>query len=343
MDLTIFAITRALDVVVGELWSHHKARRTSSGKWTKVSHPSPTLPHFNQPSNYSHQLTYFRSQFEALITHLADPAVFATSSALIMWAWIYTPSRLPRSYNAWIKSAACVDDRLLLALQRMRFGEIKYGLETGQAHLLQSMCVDYNWPLSYGDPVQSIPFPCEVVHMGTGKSCEYHALSRLVKSFMWAFSSYLPLNLLLVLRNPTRKRFLRALLTSTRSSAFLGTFIALYYYGICLCRTRLGPSLLGPTKTSTYQKLDSGYCIANGCALCGWSVLLENAGRRKELGLFVAPRALATLLPRRYGWESQWRETLAFAASAAVVFTCVRERPERVRGVLGKVLRGVLV
>ena len=70
--------------------------------------------------------------------------------------------------------------------------------------------------------------------------------------------------------------------------------------------------------------------------------MLENAGRQKELGLFVAPRALATLLPRRYLWENQWRETLAFAVSSAVVFTCVKERPERVRGVLGKVLRGVL-
>lgn len=76
--------------------------------------------------------------------------------------------------------------------------------------------------------------------------------------------------------------------------------------------------------------------------LCGWSVLLENTTRRKELGLFVAPRALATMLPRRYVMEDQWKETLAFAASTAVVFTCVSEKPQRVRGVLGKVLGGVL-
>ena len=31
-----------------------------------------------------------------------------------------------------------------------------------------------------------------------------------------------------------------------------------------------------------------------------------------------------------------------FAVSTAIVFTCVGDRPERVRGVLGKVLHGVL-
>lgn len=72
-------------------------------------------------------------------------------------------------------------------------------------------------------------------------------------------------------------------------------------------------------------------------------MLLENPGRRKELGLFVAPRALATLFPRRYGWEKRGREKVAFSCAVAVVFTCVGERPERVRGVFGKVLRGVLV
>ncbi|TVY81890.1 hypothetical protein LSUE1_G001765 [Lachnellula suecica] len=315
MDLTLFAITRAVDVLVGELWAQRRARRVASGRWTK---------------------------FEELASTLSDSSIFASSCALIMWAWIYTPDRLPRSYNKWIKSAAAVDQRLLLALRRMRFGEIKYGLETGQAHVLQGMCKDYNLPLDYGDPVKSIPYPCEVVHMGVGKSCEKHALSRWGNSFLWAFSTYLPLNLILTLRNPSKKRFKQTLESSARSSAFLGTFIALYYYGICLARTRIGPRILG-TSTPRCQQIDGGICIGSGCVLCGWSVLIETAGRRKELGLFVAPRALATLFPRRYLLENQCRETIAFAFSTAVVFTCVGERPERVRGLFGKLLRGVLV
>ncbi|KAH6682965.1 hypothetical protein B0J14DRAFT_574732 [Halenospora varia] len=314
MDLTLFAVTRALDVFVGELWAQRKARRVASGRWTKI---------------------------ESLASTLTDSSIFASSCALIMWAWIYSPDRLPRSYVKWIKSAAAVDYRLLIALNRTRYGEIKYGLETGQAHLLQGMCKDYNLPMEYGDPVKSIPFPCELVHMGTSKSCEYHALSRWARSFAWAFSTYLPLNLALVVRRPSKKAVKQAIHSSARSSAFLGTFITLFYYGICLARTRIGPSIIG-TSIPARQQIDSGICIGSGCVFCGWSVLLENQGRRKELGLFVAPRALATLFPRRYLWENQWRETLAFAMSAAVVFTCVKERPERVRGVLGKLLNRVM-
>lgn len=314
MDLTLFAVTRALDVIVGELWTQRKVRRTTTGKWNGLDKAASTL---------------------------ADPAIFASSCALIMWAWIYTPDRLPRSYNKWIKSAAAVDQRLLLALRRMRYGEIKYGQETGQAPLLQEMCKDYNLPLSYGDPAITVPYPCEIVHMGSGPNCEYHFLSRFIRSFIWAFSTYAPLNLLLTLRQPSRKNILRALKSSARSSSFLGSFIALYYYGICLTRSRIGPHILGQSN-SACQQIDSGPCVAGGCALCGWSVLIENETRRKELGLFVAPRALATLLPRRYLPENQWRETLAFACSAAVVFTCVGEKPERVRGVLGKLLHRVL-
>lgn len=36
MDLTLFAVCRALDVVVGELWAIRKTRRIRQGKWTKV-------------------------------------------------------------------------------------------------------------------------------------------------------------------------------------------------------------------------------------------------------------------------------------------------------------------
>jgi hypothetical protein len=37
MDLSLFAVTRALDVIIGELWSHRKARRTGSGKRSTVN------------------------------------------------------------------------------------------------------------------------------------------------------------------------------------------------------------------------------------------------------------------------------------------------------------------
>lgn len=313
LDLTLFAVARALDVIGGELWHRRKLRRQAAGGWTAA---------------------------EAAVSRLTDPAIFALSSGLVMWTWIYLPSRLPRAYAKWIGFAAAVDARLVKALQACRDGTILYGQDTGAAPLLGSMCADLGMPRVWGDPAVSIPFRCDIVHMGTSPNCEHHAAVRFARSFRWALATYLPLNLALVWRNPSLAGLRRALVSAARSSAFLGTFIALFYYGVCLARTRLGPRLLG-TGPAACQTLDSGVCIAAGCALCGWSILLEQPARRKDVALFVAPRAIATFLPRRYAADKQWRETLAFAVSTAVVFAYVRERPQRVRGFFGGLLVSV--
>ncbi|KAK4197191.1 hypothetical protein QBC40DRAFT_334228 [Triangularia verruculosa] len=314
LDLTLFALTRAIDVVVGTVWNLHRQRRQSAGKWTRL---------------------------EFLISNITDPAIFALSSGTVMWAWFYYPSSLPRAYNKWIDSAAAVDSRLIEALRRCHEGTLRYGEETGQADLLGSMCKDFDLPPVWGDPAKTIPFPCEIVHMGCGSSCEYHALSRFVRSFKWAMTTYLPLSLLLALRNPNKKAFKRAVLSAARTSTFLGTFITLFYYGVCLARTRIGPHVIG-TGPKQRNLIDGGVCVGMGCVLCGWSILIEKAGRRKDGGLFVAPRAMATLLPRKYPKAKEWIERLVFAGSTGVVFTCVLEDKARVRGVLGGLLAGVL-
>ncbi|KAI9644321.1 hypothetical protein NHQ30_007678 [Ciborinia camelliae] len=348
LDLTLFAFTRAIDCIVGELWAKYKIRRQASGKWSRL---------------------------DKTISSLTDPTLFSISCALIMWSFIYTPARLPRAYNKWIKSAAQVDSRLLQALRACRYGKLKYGIETGQSHLLGDMCKDYNLPPHYGDPTQSIPFPCELVHMGSGTNCEFHACSRFFKSFLWSSSMYLPLNLLALLlrirsqtqsqnsnsnsnsnlNKPLKNALLHLLISSSRSSAFLATFITSFYYGLCLTRSRLAPLLLGSTSPHAYQAIDSGIAIASGCVLCGWSVLLETHHRRTDMALFVAPRALATCLPRRYTLGREWVERVVFAGGAAVVFGGVEGEGRNggrdggegggggvVRGVLGRVLEGVL-
>ncbi|TKA71186.1 hypothetical protein B0A49_08236 [Cryomyces minteri] len=319
MDLTLFALIRALDITIGTLWSSHLRRRHSTN--------SPTA-------------------IEALLTHMADPLLFATSSAIIMWSWFYAPHRLPRAYNAWISSAARVDGRLIEALRQARYGNFVYGRDTGQAPLLQAMCADYGWPLAWGDPAQTVPIPCEMVHMGAGPNCHYHAMVRFARSWLAAMKMYAPLNVVVLARLSRRRKLslrdvAQRALDATRSAAFLAAFIALFYYGVCLSRTRLGPRLLS-ARAVTPMMWDSGLCVGAGCALCGAAVLVEQASRRTEIALFVAPRAAATVLPRRYDAQYRWREQAVFAISAAVVFTVARERPERVRGVLGGLLQGVL-
>lgn len=233
-----------------------------------------------------------------------------------MWAWFYHPSQLPRAYHKWISSAAAVDPRLIEALQRCRRGELLYGHSATDSEgantnmgnkllLLQSMCADYGWPLTWGDPAKAIPFPCEMVHMGCGPSCEYHALSRFARTFQWAMATYLPLNLLILTKRRDLRAVAVALRNAARSSAFLGAFVALFYYGVCLARTRVGPRVLGlgpsgplggdagaagntdEDETQVRQRIDSGICVGAGCLLCGWSILLETPGR-------VATRVVAS-------------------------------------------------
>ena len=314
MDLTLFAVARALDVIVRELWTSRRTRLHAANKWTKA---------------------------DEVISNLADPTVFSITSAIVMWSWFYYPSNLPKTYRKWISSAAAVDERLIDALRLCKFRKLRYGEDTGVADVLGSMSVDLGLPYEWGDPEKAIPFPCEIVHTGCGPSCEYHALSRFLRSFVWSMATYLPINLALQLRNPSAKGLKRALLSAIRSSTFLGTFIALFYYGVCLTRTRIGPKFLG-TDIPARNAIDGGLCVATGCALCGWSILLEVPQRRPELALFVAPRALAPFFPRRYPVGEQWKEIVAFAFSAATVFCAAAEDKTKVRGVLGKLLAKVM-
>jgi hypothetical protein len=273
LDLTLFSFTRALDVLACVAWDRWKSGRKSRNRWTWV---------------------------ESIAPQLADAGVFAGSAAVVMWAWFYLPERLPRSYAKWIGEAAQVDSRLIEALRRARRGEFVYGKDTGQAPLLESMCEDYGWPIEWGDPATTIPIPCEMVHMGCGPSCEWHAASRFRRTFQFALATYLPLQLLLRMRSKrSATACTRAIKDATRSSSFLALFVSIFYYSVCLARTRLGPRIFD-AKRVTPMMWDSGLCVGAGCLMCGWSILAESPHRRQEIAFFVAPRAAAALLPRRY-------------------------------------------
>ncbi|RAH66623.1 uncharacterized protein BO66DRAFT_404618 [Aspergillus aculeatinus CBS 121060] len=315
MDLTLFSLTRAADSIVCIGWQQWRRWRKGGNHWTWAERVAPKL---------------------------ANAGAFAASAAIVMWAWFYMPERLPRSYEKWIGEVAKVDSRLIEALRGARRGVLVYGKDTGHAPLLQSMCKDYGWPLDWGDPSSTVPIPCEMVHMGCGPSCEKHAVSRFARTFKFACATYIPLQLLLRLRKLKSMSSLKhALSTALRSSAFLASFVSMFYYSVCLARTRLGPKIFA-SDTITPMMWDSGLCVGAGCLMCGWSILIESAQRRQEIALFVAPRAAATVMPRFYDKKYLYRERIAFAISAAVLLTCAQARPEMVRGVFGRVAASVL-
>lgn len=272
LDLTLFVAIRSVETVIGEFWFRYQCFRKSRGK---------------------------RTTFEEYFPRFLDASVFAVSSGLIMWSWIYYPARLPRGYNTWITAVAQVDHRLIKLLRKARAGEFNYGHDADKAPILESMCKDFNWPLRWADPSQTIPIPCDVVHSGLGPSCYWHVAVRFSRAFKFALITYLPLQLVMKMRNPSRNALWRALVEAFRSSAFLGAFVGLFWSGVCVSRTQLGPKVFGP-RIVTPIMWDRGLCIRVGCILCGWSILIEATKRRQEITFFVAPKATATLLPRDY-------------------------------------------
>lgn len=189
---------------------------------------------------------------------------------------------------------------MIEALRRARRGIFVYGKDTGQGPLLQPMCKEYGWPLTWGEPSETIPIPCQMVHMKCGPSCEWHAISRFARTFKFACATYIPLQMAVRARSmKSMSAVRRAITEALRSSGFLAAFVSIFYYSVCLARTRLGPKIFS-SKTVTPQMWDSGLCVGAGCMMCGWSILVEKARKRQEMALFVAPRAAATVLPRVY-------------------------------------------
>lgn len=273
LDLTTFGTIHAIVILASTALYHHRT---------------------TQPYTFTSKAA--RTKVEKYVA----PSAFIASSFVIMWNWFFSPDRLPKSYNTWIKSAAQIDARLIEALRQVRFGTYVYGQDTGRRELLGSMARELGFGADFGDPAKTAPIPCELYHSGTGKNCEWHAISRFARAWYFALRMYLPLNLVMLYRRKSASRQTgRALLDASQSAAFLGSFVALFYYGVCLGRTRIGPKLFG-TDNQARMMIDGGLCVGVGAFACGWSILLEKAGRRPELALFVAPRALSTILPRRY-------------------------------------------
>ena len=262
---------------------------------------------------------------------MVNPAIFAISCGLIMWSWFFHPERLPPRYNKWITSAAQVDQRTIQVLRQLHDGSIVYGEKTDKCDLPVAICRDYNLPDKYGDPAKTWPFPCIMFHTGNGTTCEERAVKHFIKSWRLSMFTYLPLTFALHLRHPSTQAILRSFVSASRSSAFLATYITLSYYGICFARSRIG-ALVAGKDIAKCQRLDSGISVGVACALCGCSILVEAKSRHKDMALFVAPKALGTLIPRQYPVEKEWQERLVFALSAAILVTCVQENPKRVRG-----------
>lgn len=279
--------------------------------------------------------SYFNRVLPASVRSLGDPALFIGSCSLIMFAWFYNPEALPPAYSTWITSAANMDPEMKIALRYLRQGKLRYGEDLPAGAFLKDYAIKYGRDPKLGDFLQTKPLDCEMVHSFKTKSCEMNALWRFARGFTFAFKIYGPIKLIgLFFPSKTKlsTRLVRALSSAVRSSCFLGSFIGLFWYAVCLARTRLGPKLFPKIPRTRF---DDTICTVAGCIACGFSSFVETASRRKELALFVAPRALGTVVPTENSKLYLQMEAIVFAMSFSVLVAYSKFAPQKIRGLFG--------
>ncbi|KAK3844471.1 MAG: hypothetical protein J3R72DRAFT_397941 [Linnemannia gamsii] len=287
-------------------------------------------------------------------------AVFVLACTEIMFSWLYAPERLPGPYAFWITRMARMDKRLLQTLRGVRTGEIQFKrVNPPHVHnLLTGLCEDLGLDPKMGDFALRSRLPCEVVHQGITKSCEVHTGYRWIQGFMVSTGIYLPVHLLPALLSP--KAFFTklqdnpvatlssTLMATARSSAFLATYIALIWYGICTWRSKVMPITMKLTgRRYTSNVVDHIWGPLLGSFMCGFSVLVEKPHRRAEMALYVLPRAIYSMWSRvmsgRMSRKAEMTgEALMYAVSMSVLLTGIRWKRDMVRpsmqGLLGWIL-----
>ncbi|KAF5100957.1 hypothetical protein D0Z00_001088 [Geotrichum galactomycetum] len=289
---------------------------------------------------------------------IGDVLLFTASCYVIMFTWFYHPQRMQARYARWITAVADMDTELLEALRAIKQGRLVYGekpLPLNQSathpvspdadHLLGPMCLRYGQEPELGNTGLTVPIPCYLVHATVSHNCEVHAAWRFWRGFKTGFLYiYLPLNLLLSLKKLRAARGSGANLgrivadlvrNSATSSAFLGSFIMLNWYCVCLARTRLGPKFF---PRATAQQLEDTWGPGLGSALCGLSVGLESSHRRPELALFVFSKAIDILaLPQKFGSRYPALDTLLFSLALGTLV----QRKDNVKGYFGNLVRSM--
>ncbi|TPX31781.1 hypothetical protein SmJEL517_g04957 [Synchytrium microbalum] len=243
-----------------------------------------------------------------------DTLLFVTACTEIMWSWFYHPYALPKSYVKWISTMSELDPIVHTMLQRIYRGELVYNQDGPYNRVCMDFANKLGLPESLGDASKGF-INCTLVHQGV-EGCVNHTAKRWRCGFERAFRLYLPVHLLpVILFHPSRfskpkelpNTLWKILFGATQSSVFLASFIALVWSPICFSRNNI---MKGRDRES--------FGIFMGCFLSGFSLLLERKSRRREIALFVVPKAIESAWRR--AWPYRGLDNGALRHSDVVIF-----------------------
>jgi len=297
----------------------------------------------------------FSTKHNIVIPH-GDVMVFSLCCAQIMYAFLLRPDTIPNSYNAWIQTASRVPlQSVMIHRSLFRNGVFipanlqavmnrKTTTAANATRLFERLSVAATTG-DFGGPF----VPCDAVHPWID-SCVLAPVDRFASVFRWMFPIYGALHLVPAVMFK-RKTFFqkpwemlgRALWGTVRSSAFLGTFVAIYQAFFCSTHNLATYVATHRSTLKLRQYLISRptYFIAG--LLSGLSLFVEAKRRRGELAMYVLPKGLesAWVMARGKGYAFQtgnFGEGLLCAIGMGMVMSTYQNNPEHLSGLVRRVL-----
>ncbi|TFY76234.1 hypothetical protein EWM64_g7778 [Hericium alpestre] len=293
-----------------------------------------------------------------------DVIVFSLMCGQILYGFLLRPDTLPRSYVTWINKAGKIPvegvnmNRDLVRTGQFKLSDVANLLERddiapGNAtellmHQALASAPQPIWPSRYG--------PCAAVHPAED-SCLAVPPLRFLSVFKWMVPVYGALHLIPMLlfkrkdfaKEPARM-LLRALLGTSRSSAFLATFVVIYQSFFCF-KLYLYKLLKALRESSSFVKppqwlinfLISKPSFWMGGLLSGLSLFVEAKRRRGELAMYVLPKGLesAWIMARGKGLvfrTGEFGEAMLTAIGMGMVMSTYQNDPQHLSGFIRRIL-----
>ncbi|GAB1519556.1 hypothetical protein RhiTH_002624 [Rhizoctonia solani] len=296
---------------------------------------------------------YWSKRFGVRIP-FGDVMVFSLCCGQIMYAFLLSPTTIPRSYRVWIQRAskvptACVRmNHDLTRTGKFNIEDIKELIsweKTTPANKDRLMARLEAATKGHFGPHFA---PCEAVHPFFD-SCKSVPLDRFIAVSSWMVPIYGALHfipMILFKQSEFMKQPLKMLKRSAygtaRSSAFLGVFVVIYQTYFCFkhnlylaARLRYIPHNLRFAFISRASWWLGGF-------LSGLSLLVEDKRRRGELAMYVLPRGLESAwgVMRRRGWVPivPGGENLLCAMGMGMVMATYQTSPQHLSGMVRRIM-----
>ncbi|EGW33371.1 uncharacterized protein SPAPADRAFT_137802 [Spathaspora passalidarum NRRL Y-27907] len=269
------------------------------------------------------------------IAEHGDVWLFIIANYIVMDTWVFKPWKLTPEYRQWISKASNLDEDITEGLRYIQQDKIDYStgkqqVDSTNEHFMK-LCVKYKRDIELGDISKQPKLPCTIFHQFRTDSCLMNSLVQFKYEFKFAFRIYTFLNLFAyVFIRRFRGSIKRLVWNSIRSSMFLGTASLIRWWTFCFIR-----NYHPPIQSQRFWDLAA---IKLSNLLSGLSILVESHHRRKELSMFVIPKALGTFVDPTVNDFNIKIEIVAFSLSFATLIAFARTNPSRLRGLVGRAL-----